>query len=178
MQTMQRTTAAIESLRFTLKEVAEIVGVTGGLLRAWVRARVLRPVRHGHIGPGGSHLFDARQLFGIDMAAWTWSTCYNRRWDYVAETVREIQGWSWPALEDYLLIRTDAWTEEALAKEMPKLEQEFPLVPGDIPHLLGRIKRSIKISRVIKERLGPAAGVDPGPGRMTETPKGTKGKRS
>jgi hypothetical protein len=148
-------------MTFDLRETAEVCLMRPRLLHDWIQKKRLVPAVASS-GPGFGHGFAPQQLIGLAIVAgfiWSKRGCSTA---YVQEVLDTFTAMPVSALEDWLKIRKDAYTEEVRAKwetrttifGHPKEDAfDFPMVRSDIELMKDVIGRVERVQQVIKLRL-------------------------
>lgn len=101
-----------------LADAAAILETDPQNIRNWVKAGVVRPSIRGGRGRGLSTYFSVGQVVGLILAGGYRKSPRGALLPFLQERIEEYASWPWSALEGLLGLRTDDWTDEALAKAM------------------------------------------------------------
>jgi hypothetical protein len=153
------------ALRFTLADVVRFsnVGaetVSTKRLRDLIEAGLITPAVLGGKGKGNGHRLDLGQLIGVSAAIHLWLSPRGCRWEYLAETVREFESWTWQAVRQLLRLRHDCYTEEAVAQQIHDCMEpaefdafEYYRHPEDKERGPLLVKRLLRIRAAVVARL-------------------------
>jgi hypothetical protein len=172
------------ALLFDLKAAARAADLDDQILRTWVMFGVIEPAVRGRTGKNAGHRFNDKQLLGIAVAT---ALVYSPRKcgrGYAKEVIDNFSGLDDAARDWWLTDAVDEAAAESVAasKAGPAATRLFgdfgnPSLPSDrLTHadIFRRLRLVADALRARGVALGPAAGVDPAPGRLT--PGGTKGR--
>jgi hypothetical protein len=160
---------ASEEVLFPLKEAADLCGdIKGQYLRDAVKRGLLTPVKRGARGRGHSHYFSVGQILGIQwVVSKSWGLVRDR-WQLaeMVKVIREHESWPWTAVENFLGLKRDAWSDEVLAKVLqpqPRTQEEQeildiilerPMPEEDWNRCLWLAKQRLRLRDAILIKLG------------------------
>jgi hypothetical protein len=156
-------TAGIESklgsLTFTLEETADICLMRPRLLHRWIEDGRLTPAVPGSKGRGLWHRFSPMQLIGLAIAAGMAKSKRGCSLAYVEEVLTTFSAMSESALEHWLAIRRDVYSEEARAvfDQAPIFGSDDDvsfMMPSDVETIRDVVGRVERVEEAIRRRLG------------------------
>ena len=157
-------------LRFTLMEAAEVLEVEPDYLRHLIERKVFRPAEPGSKGRGKQHKFDLIQMYALVTLV---GHHRGRRLpkSFVVVLLADLCRWPLTAVEHALQLRSDDWSEEALAKALhPKppeeweidpetgKRQEIPLHPNEMPWIREMVRLHLMLRFTALAKLGRPVG--------------------